>query len=324
MNLILHTMLISIIIPVYNTEKYLTKCLKSVFLQKNCSFDDYEVIIVIDGSPDNSLSIAKEFEKKYENCRVVEQENLGLSQARNTGLNLARGKYVWFVDSDDWIALDAVSILVSTVQKECAEIFGFNIVKVYSNTKSVIESPLTKKIYYTYYEGMATGLELCRKMHIGVCPRYLFSLKFLCEHKLTFLPHVYFEDTEFIPKTMFFAKKIFFINNNLYYYLKRESNSIMSSYTLKHLISHLLISDSLNKFRKENANTWRENAFIYDMIHYHYLSLIISSMKYENVFKESNLKKRTLKLKTLQSFLRSIYPYFSFGKCWGEFKAILS
>lgn len=94
---------ISVVVAVYNTENYLEKCIKSVVEQNdvNC-----ELIIVDDGSEDNSLSICKSFMKNYENIRLIIQENSGLSAARNAGLKLAKGRYITFVDSDDFVDRD--------------------------------------------------------------------------------------------------------------------------------------------------------------------------------------------------------------------------
>lgn len=102
-------MKLSIIIPVYNVERYLRQCLESC-LSQDVPKSQYEVIIVNDGSPDNSQAIIDEYSSKYDNVRVLKKKNGGLSSARNAGLNIASGDYIWFVDSDDWVA-DVVSIL---------------------------------------------------------------------------------------------------------------------------------------------------------------------------------------------------------------------
>ena len=95
-------MKISLIIPVYNVEQYLEKCLLSC-LDQDLPQSDYEIIVVNDGSPDGSLAIAERIAATATNITVVSQENGGLSAARNTGLEIAKGKYVWFIDSDDTI-----------------------------------------------------------------------------------------------------------------------------------------------------------------------------------------------------------------------------
>ena len=93
---------LSIIIPVYNVEKYIEKCLVNC-AQQDCCTDSYEIIVVNDGTKDNSLAIAEDVARRYDNIYITSQLNAGLSEARNKGLSLAKGEYVWFVDSDDWI-----------------------------------------------------------------------------------------------------------------------------------------------------------------------------------------------------------------------------
>ena len=99
---------VSIIIPVYNTAEYLEKCLESCI---NQSLEDIEIIIVDDGSTDDSFTIAEEYRKNLSNINIVRIENSGLSVARNTGLAMATGKYVFFCDSDDWLDLQYIEKL---------------------------------------------------------------------------------------------------------------------------------------------------------------------------------------------------------------------
>lgn len=96
---------ISIIIPVYNAEKYLSQCLDSL-LEQGIPREQYEIICINDGSRDASLSILKGYAKKYQNIVVIDKENEGVSATRNKGLDIAQGKYIWFVDADDWIVKD--------------------------------------------------------------------------------------------------------------------------------------------------------------------------------------------------------------------------
>ena len=113
---------ISIIIPVYNVEKYLEKCLQSIEKQ---IFDDYEVILVDDGSPDISEKIIDELAKKDNRIVCVHKENGGVSSARNAGLKIATGEYVIFIDGDDWVEPNYVSYLLNLVEKNKCEI-GMN------------------------------------------------------------------------------------------------------------------------------------------------------------------------------------------------------
>ena len=107
-------MLVSIIIPIYNVEKYIEQCFTSIYAQ-DISEDIFEVIAVNDGTPDNSMSIVKTIASQHKNLVIINQENQGLSVARNTGLDHAKGEYIWFVDSDDWLTKDSLSIVLDTI-----------------------------------------------------------------------------------------------------------------------------------------------------------------------------------------------------------------
>lgn len=112
-------MKVSVIIPVYNVEKYLRRCLDSVV---NQAYKDIEVILVNDGSPDNSKEICEEYVAKYSNIQLINQKNAGLGAARNTGLQYITGNAVTFVDSDDWLELDAIEYYVASMKKSDADI----------------------------------------------------------------------------------------------------------------------------------------------------------------------------------------------------------
>ena len=108
-------MLLTIIVPVYNVRDYILCCLKSIWSPEVEAL--YEVILVNDGTSDDSMEVASGFIPTMSNITVVNQENKGLSCARNAGLNLAKGKYVWFVDSDDWLLPEAVSRVIDVVRR---------------------------------------------------------------------------------------------------------------------------------------------------------------------------------------------------------------
>ena len=105
---------VSIIIPVYNVEKYLKRCLDSVC---NQAYENLEILIVNDGSKDGSLKICNEYANKYSNIKLLNQENQGLSESRNNGLKAATGEYVMFVDSDDWLCDGAVNEMVNFMEE---------------------------------------------------------------------------------------------------------------------------------------------------------------------------------------------------------------
>lgn len=120
---------LSLVIPMYNVELYIERCLNSC-INQNLSPNEYEIIVINDGSKDNSLSIVEKIVQKYTNIHVISQINGGLSSARNTGLKNARGKYIWFIDSDDWIEPNVLKTLYDAASQNDVDIlrFAWNVV----------------------------------------------------------------------------------------------------------------------------------------------------------------------------------------------------
>ena len=128
---------ISIIVPIYNAEEHLDRCVKSILTQ---TVEDLELLLVDDGSNDNSLNICKEYEKKDQRVRVVHQENAGVSAARNHGIELAEGKYIGFVDSDDWIEPVMYERLLKEAKKTNADVIMCDATTVYSNGRTQVDT----------------------------------------------------------------------------------------------------------------------------------------------------------------------------------------
>ena len=128
-------MKVSIIVPVYNVERHLNKCLDSLV---NQTLKNIEIIIVNDGSLDNSQLIINEYSNKYKNIRTFIKKNGGLSDARNYGLKKAKGEYVLFVDSDDYIALDSCERLYNTAKQDDVDVLIGNYIKVDNGVEKIL------------------------------------------------------------------------------------------------------------------------------------------------------------------------------------------
>lgn len=129
-------MKVSIIVPVYNTEAYLERCLKSLV---NQTLKDIEIICIDDGSKDNSVAILKKYSQLDKRIKIIEQENLGVSVARNNGLKLATGEYIGFVDSNDWIDLDFYEKLYNAAKKYDADISACGIKRLHINGNIILK-----------------------------------------------------------------------------------------------------------------------------------------------------------------------------------------
>ena len=152
---------ISVIIPVYNTEKYLKECLKSVI---NQTFTDMEIICVNDGSTDSSKEVLEKYKKVDKRIKVIElQENRGLSYARNRGFDSSKGRYIYFLDSDDELERNAMEILYNEAEKEKLDVIFFDAKIKYENEKFRKKFETYISIHIGKYDGVKTGIELFKE-----------------------------------------------------------------------------------------------------------------------------------------------------------------
>lgn len=205
----------SIIIPVYNVEDYIGKCLDSVF---NQTFKDYEVIVVNDGTKDNSMEIVKEYDVK-----IINQENMGLSEARNTGVKKAKGEYILFLDSDDFIEKDLLK-RINDSSKNNPDIIRFQI-EDYENNE------VTNKYEEDSFNGL-NGVEafkrICSYHYIENAWAYAIRREYYIKEKYKFKKGTYHEDFGLIPLVIIKSKKVNSINYIGYNYVQRNG-SIMNS-----------------------------------------------------------------------------------------------
>lgn len=182
---------LSIIIPVYNVERYLERCVQSILTQ---SYTDYEVILVDDGSTDRSGVLCDELALRDSRIRVFHQVNGGQGGARNTGLKYALGKYIWFIDSDDYISENSLACIIEQIERTQVELLLFSLIRVTDN--DFIGSPLAPSLLR-----VSTGEEILRHQLGSISPCSFVSLKSLWEG-LEYIPHLYFEDFEIWPRLM--------------------------------------------------------------------------------------------------------------------------
>lgn len=233
---------VSIIVPVFNTAGYLKKCLDSVIRQDI----EKEIIIVNDGSTDESDLIIAEYAKKHPEILVVNKKNGGLSSARNAGLAAATGDYVSFVDSDDWVEEQAISKLVKTAKIECLDIIAFDAILYYEYT-----GMCPKKRNTCLDEKVLSGEEFfnqsiqCNSLSVPVC-FHIFRRKLLIDHDIRFIEGIYHEDWQFTPRAYFMAERIKYTNKYFYYYRKGIS-SITSHTTQKHIEDLMYVAEDLKK-----------------------------------------------------------------------------
>lgn len=218
--------IISIIIPVYNVEPFIGECLDSICSQIK-SKEDVEVIVINDGTKDNSMKIVQEYAGKCDSIVCYSQENKGLSSTRNRGIDLALGKYLWFVDSDDWLKQDALAVLFDAIRKHPnVEIFVTPLTYVRGGIIEKTDIPNSNNSNMTGRNYAAHGLPT------GASQRYIIKRSFLVEKRIRFIEGILHEDGPFGYMLMWYAERIKILKSALYNYRQR-GNSIMHSIKIK-------------------------------------------------------------------------------------------
>lgn len=229
--------LLSIVITVYNKEKFLEKCLGSCLNQRDVRESDYEVLAVNDGSTDGSSDILRNYQKKYGNLFIMDQVNQGLSEARNNGAMLSKGDYVWFVDGDDVITEDAVSILCQAIRESSADVLP-----IYAKTDGIDQ--IRNRIPTNVMNGRDV---LCSEQWQSCAPFYICKRSFIETHKLKFYPGIYHEDNEFTPRMLFYAEKVKMVDSILYI-VYRDPSSITQVPRAKRAYDYLTVAERLYDF----------------------------------------------------------------------------
>lgn len=289
---------VSIIIPVYNSERTLERCLDSVI---NQTYKNIEILIVNDGSKDKSLEIMKEYQKKDNRIMVINQENKGLSGARNAGLDKATGEYVTFIDSDDYIKANLI--------KDTIEIFNrYNCDVVRNNYELAYKDGNTKYRKELYEENEILSInekkeELIKNILLGKVQSYSWLLtikkEILDKNSLKFDEDIFFmEDIVFLIRLIFFIKNIYFMSEPKYYYYQSNENSLTkdSKKYIKNIKNILIMKKRLEKILKMNMDEYEAYLKIINTI---YLNGIIGYLK-TAVRNSENYKKILEELKKIR------------------------
>ena len=261
-------MIFSIIIPVYNVEKYLRDCLDSVLGQ---SFADWEAICVNDGSSDGSSAILEEYAEKDSRFKVICRSNGGLSAARNTGMDAANGEYILFLDSDDWMEPDALKVIAQSLNDE--DMLCFSGRRFFEATNTYNEADqLVEKIYE---KGMAYYNEnaLLHRDFAFVCVVLrAYRRSFLVDNGLRFKEGIFHEDNLFTPMACFYAGQVKQINACLYNYRVR-ANSITDSNQSRRLLDLMGIANDLAAFYTTKSGF--DKTVVYQAITHHYQRVFV-------------------------------------------------
>lgn len=242
--------LLSFVIPVYNVEKYLEECLGSIF-DPSVDENKYEVIAVNDGSTDRSPEILKTY-GNHKNFRIITHKNGGPGGSRNIGIKAAKGKYIYFVDSDDYLLPGAVPTLLGYARESDADIIEFdgqtmdekgNYIADWISARNRVSYAGTGKDFFAAWheKGVLSPVVWIR----------IFKRLFLTDNSLYFFEHIFNEDVEWTYKCFFYAQTVIYHPKTIYSYRRRKDSASTGKNDIKRCFDLITVIDSFGKFRND-------------------------------------------------------------------------
>ncbi|WP_195695126.1 glycosyltransferase family 2 protein [Priestia megaterium] len=246
--------LVTVIIPVYNVEEYLNECIESVL---NQSYKNIEIIVINDGSTDKSLGIIEDYKEKNANIIVISQENSGQSFSRNIGIDLAKGDYVFFLDSDDYILPDTLSILIRKLEKNNLDLIRFAAQPFTDNGVTYIGPEYNLKEYFDEHKIYSKNehLSCCIKAFAATPCLYVVKREILIKNNIRFKNGIIHEDELFTLEVFVNANDIMY-DSTQFYKRRYRNNSIMTSISQKKVRysfdSYCVVINSMDELLKNS------------------------------------------------------------------------
>lgn len=290
---------VSVIVPVYNGGEFIELCIKDIL---NQTLKSIELILINDGSEDNTLQICQKYAEYDNRITLINQENKGVSTARNNGIDKAMGKYICFIDSDDRIKEDYLENLYSIAEKKDVKIVCCDIecLDKYYKSKSI---KTIDEGYYTYLDALEELFKF-RNLNWGPCGK-LFQLD-LVKGKIWFPNVEVYEDLVFVYKTIYIAEKIFYTKKCKYYYVHRENDGAMRKFIKYPTIDIIKVADEAIFFLRDKIPSILDSSFyglISGVIMYFY-NIKQNDKKFKNPNSKLYLKEmRRLILKYKKEFI---------------------
>lgn len=274
----------SVIIPVYNVETYLEQCLESIIMQE---YSNYEIILINDGSNDDSETICQEYSKRYDFIRFFSKQNEGVSSSRNLGIEMAQGKYLIFVDADDFIEKDFFEIVEKNIGNCDLLIYGYY--KAYINKKEILKPDANwskKQIILNIYNDERVSGYLWNK---------IFKHDIIKKYNIRFSKEIdYSEDLLFVSNYIKYIQSFYILEESIYNYRMR-SNSVTIDFYNKKNISSL---ESLDRIILNN----KDDKYIYNSLVYKYLK---NYYRLRKIIKTEEYKVNTKYLKKEKEIVRN-------------------
>lgn len=284
---------VSIIVPVYNMEKFLEKCLQSLVKQ---GLEDIEILAINDGSTDNSQNIINEYTKKYSNIKSFIKENGGQSDARNYGLAKASGEYIAFIDSDDWVENDYMEMMYNNAKLNDSDIVICDFENIYENGIKKVKKEIDNGILDIQKAYMIAMPGFCNK---------LFKRSFLESINFKFYNGIFYEDLAIYPVVAARTNKISYVAKDLYKYRIRNGSTMNQQKNTKRLLDIFTAFSYMEEGMKSIENREKfdlelEYIYIKHLLHAASLRFI----QYEH--QEENLKKIT-------NIIKEKYPNWKYN-----------
>ena len=286
--------LVSIIVPIYNVEAYLEKCLDSLVSQ---IYSNIEILLIDDGSTDNSGLIADKYANEYDYISVTHNTNSGLSSARNDGLKQANGEWIAFVDSDDYVRRDYISTLLKIAQNKDAQISTCKYMRV-SNEKNANLNLWQSKLM-SGHEAIDESFINMWSPDVWQC---LFKASIFKDNNIAFPEGREYESVAVKIKALYYADKVSFTNEKLYYYVNRGDSITHKPFTQKTLEDKLAALDDIQSFIDQTSD---ENiGEYYEYYAFQYLSHVLSRLSLE----QKHAKEAKPIWRTVRKKLIALYP----------------
>lgn len=235
---------ISVIVPAFNVEKYINRAIDSILAQ---DYSNFEIIIIDDASTDNTLEIIQRHYAAHSQIHIVRHEyNQGLGAARNTGISEAKGKYLIFIDSDDWIEPNMLSLLYKTAITKNADVVACGV-------RLAFEDGATQKYHAYNFEtcGGIKALDLLAEYKIGsIAWNKLYRKEIIDQYSLAF-PPIYHEDVTFTMQLVYYCSKFVSIPDELYNYYQNSQSITKKKISQQHIYSYLEVFKLISKFAKD-------------------------------------------------------------------------
>lgn len=245
----------SIIVPVYNVRKYVTECIESILKQ---SYDNYEVLLINDGSTDGSGDICEKYTVKNKKTKVFHKKNGGLSSARNFGLEKATGDYVVFVDSDDYIAPWSLSEFYKVLKNRDFDVIETRLTEVKENEEKILDKHMEEYFKIGFNKERAVEWIIKKSENIWPAPKKIVSLAYIKKNNLKFWEGKLHEDVDWTSRICYTANTYTAMTKPWYYYRVQREGSITSSVKLKNVTSILDIAEYHYDYYLKNKNETTE------------------------------------------------------------------